>query len=386
MLSCPATGLDRMHRQYLRNDVMSTLWARPDEVMLEHGAGGELLVAKIRAVLSALILLLPLTASLGGAGSTETLIGLGMAVLVNIIAQVWLVLARDHRRHRWLPYATGTYDVSATTVVLALMAWHDPAAGLNSIVVWCLYAIAIVVTALRNDGRLTLYVGGMAIVQYAIMVAVIIGGSPETLASIDYGTVSTGGQIQRLILLLMITLLTCAIVYRMQRLILQSGRDGLTGLPNRAWLLQHIPRLFDAARANGHTVTMALIDLDHFKRINDLCGHRSGDRAIRHISAFLSDTLGEHEQIARIGGQEFVILLQGPIGSAWERLDRARRNLGQQPFHPERGTDAFKLGFSAGLAAFPQDGGDASALLGCADRRLQQAKRDGRGRINARDI
>ena len=366
--------------------ILARLLARPDEVMLELGAGGELLVAKLRAMLSASILALPLIAGLGGASTNETLIGVGAAVFVNIVAQVWLALARDHRRHRWLPYATGTWDVAATSGVLVLLAMDDPVAGLNSVVVWCFYALSIFITALRNDGRLVLYVGGLAIVQYALLSFAVMAFAPQPLLSIEYGHASAAAQIERMIMLAMTTLLTCAVVYRMQRLVELSGRDGLTGLPNRAWLLQRLPRMFGAAREEGHTLTLALLDLDRFKRLNDDFGHRAGDRAVRHIAALLSEMLDDNEHLARIGGQEFVLILRCPIGSAWERLDRARRLLVENPFHPERGTETVAITFSAGLAAFPQDGGDASALLGAADRRLQQAKREGRNRVAALDL
>src|SRR5690606_28163109 len=160
------------------------------------------------------------------------------------------------------------------------------------------------------------------------------------------------------------------IVYRMQRLIELSGRDGLTGVPNRAWLLQRLPRMFEAARRDGRSLTIGLVDIDHFKRVYEEIGHIGGDRAIRHMAEHLRGMLGEDEHLARIGGQEFVLVLHCPIGSAWERIDRYRRTLSERPFHPDRGIDPVTLAFSAGLAAFPQDGATASSLLGSADRRL----------------
>lgn len=366
--------------------IVARLLARPDEVMLEHGAGGELLVAKLRAMLSVPILALPLIAGLGGASTAQTLGGLAAAVFVNVMAQVWLALARNHRRHRWLPYASGTWDVTATSGVLVLLALGDPVAGVNSSVVWCFYVLSILVTALRNDGRLVLYVGGLATLQYALLAFAVLALAPQPLLSIEYGQATVAGQVERLVLLLLATLLTCAIVYRMQRLLELSGRDGLTGLPNRAWLLQRLPRMFQAARDGGHTLTLALLDLDRFKRLNDDFGHRAGDRAIRQVAALLSEMLEENEHLARIGGQEFVLVLRCPIGSAWERLDRTRRTLQERPFHPERMAETATITFSAGLAAFPQDGADASALLGAADRRLQLAKREGRNRVAALDV
>ena len=115
---------------------------------------------------------------------------------------------------------------------------------------------------------------------------------------------------------------------RMQRLVELSGNDGLTGLPNRSWLLQRMPRIFDQVRDGGGSLTLALIDLDHFKRVNDDIGHLAANRALRQVAALMSDALGPGERLVRIGGQEFVALLHCPIGSAWERADRLRRAVG----------------------------------------------------------
>jgi diguanylate cyclase (GGDEF)-like protein len=368
------------------SELVGSLLARPDELMLELGAGGERLVARVRALLSALSLLLPLVAAASGARVSETLIGLAAAIFINVMAQVWLSLARQPRRHRWLPYATGTYDVTTTTAVLALLAMGDRAAGLNSLVVWGFYPIAIAMTALRNDGRLTLYVSLLAIAEYALLATAILASAhgPEQLVSIDYGTVSVASQVERLILLLLMGLLTIMIVYRTQRLIELSGRDGLTGLPNRLWLSQRMPRILDSARGSG-SLTLVLIDLDRFRRVNDEVGSRGGDRALRQIALMLSETLEPREHVARIGGQEFVLLLQCPIGSAWERTDRLRRSVAERVFVAEAAADPQRITFSAGLVAWPQDGADLSALLRRADRRLQQAKREGSNRVIARD-
>lgn len=370
-------------------ELIRTLLSRPDEIMLELGAGGELLVARLRALLSALVLLLPLIGVVAGGGSTtEALIGLGAAVFINLFAQIWLALARRRRRYGWLPYATGTYDVTTTTAVLALLMLSDRVASLNSVVVWCFYLIAIAMTALRNDGRLTLYVGALAILQYSLLVWIVFATttSPEQLFSVDYGTATVPTQIERLILLLLMTLLTATIVYRMQRLIELSGNDGLTGLPNRVWLLQRMPQMFETVRSEGGSLTLALLDLDNFKRINAEIGHLAGDRALRHIAAALGEVLQDNERLVRIGGQEFVLVLHCPIGSAWERLDRLRRSLLERPFLADRSADPQPISFSGGLAAWPQDGSDVSELLRSADRRLQYAKGAGRNRLIARDV
>lgn len=374
-----------------KRDLLRTLFSRPDEVMLDLGAGGELLVARVRAALSALTLLLPLLALVvsGGAGSaTELVIGLGASIFINICAQIWLALAGQRRRHGWLPFATTTYDVTTTTLVVGLLHFSDPVAPFNSIVVWCFYLFSIGMTALRNDGRLTFYAGGMAMLQYGLLTAALLAqaDSPEQLVSVDYGTVSIAAQVERLVLMLLMTLLTATMVYRMQRLIESSGSDGLTGLPNRAWLVQRMPRILETVREEGESLTLALLDLDDFKRINVDYGHLAGDRAIRHVAGSMREILRQKERLVRIGGQEFVLLLRCPIGNAWERLDRLRHLMAERPFVPERGGDPLQITFSGGLAAYPSDGGDVSSLLRSADRRLQAAKQEGCNRVVARDV
>ena len=368
-------------------DIASSLLGRPDEVMLEVGASGELLVARMRVALAALLLVLPLLNAASGGTVNETLIGLAGAVFVNIFAQVWLALARRKRRFPWLPYASSAYDVTATTLVLVLLAFNHLPSALNSMIVWCGYVLAILVTALRNDGRVTLFAGALALLQYGSLVGVLFAvvPSPEQLISSDYGTVTVGGQAQRLVLLLLFTLATAAIVYRMQKLVEMSGIDGLTGLPNRTWLLHRFPGLLDAARADGVSLCLALIDLDGFKRINDEIGHHAGDRALLHVVGLLQDTPEDGEWLIRLGGEEFVMILRKPLGTSWERLDGVRRALLARRFVPEQGADPLLVTFSAGIACYPHDAEDLSNLLRRADQRLNAAKRNGRNRILARD-
>ena len=298
--------------------------------MLEVGATGELLVARIRVVVAGLLLLLPLVNNLTGGTVAETLIGLAGAVFVNVVAQIWLALARRRRRYRWLPFATTTFDVTTTTLVLVALADNHLPSGLNSMVVWCGYVLAILVTALRNDGRTTLLAGALAVLQYGLMVAAVfaIAGSPEQLMSAEYGAVTASNQVQRLILLAIVTGVTLMVVYRMQRLVEMSGTDGLTRLPNRTWLMHRVPQLLDAVKRDGGSLSVAMLDLDHFKRINDELGQHAGDRALRHVVSSLRGQMEGGEQLVRVSGAEFVMVLRKPVGTAWERVDAIRRMLG----------------------------------------------------------
>ncbi|MGY1458910.1 MULTISPECIES: GGDEF domain-containing protein [unclassified Luteimonas] len=366
-------------------DTLGRLMAPPDEVMRELGGSGERLVARARLLLSVLALALPLLAAAAGAGMGRILACLAAVVLVNAMALLWLVLTRTRRT--WLPFATSAWDVTLVSMALAVLATRYPAATLHAAVGWSFYLVLIGSTALRADGRLTLFTGGLALAQYILLAAAAYarGEVADGLQPLDGGELGIGGHLLRALLLLIATGTAAVLVRRMQSLVELSGHDGLTGLPNRSWLLQRMPHVFATARNSAASLTLVLLDIDRFKRVNDEAGPKAGDRALRHIASTMSGMLADNEALARIGGQEFVMVLHCPAGSAWERLDRLRRTLVESPFLPERGQDAFAFTFSAGLAAWPQDGASTSGLLGCADRRMKAAKAAGGNRIVARD-
>lgn len=363
------------------------LRAPPDALMLEFGAGGELLVAKLRAGLSLALLLLPLVNIVTGEYMpSEGIAGMFGVILAVAASQILLLLARQQRRFRWLPWLTTSYDVSLTTLVLALLAPSSLAASLNSMVVWVFYLVAVCMTALRNDGRLTLYTGALAMLQYAALAAAVfaLAQTPEQLASADYGTARLSNVLQRLLLIAIVTAITATVVYRMQRLVELSGTDGLTGLPNRTLLVHRFPGLQDDAREHGGSLALGLINLDYFRRINDEVGHAIGDRALRHAVGVLREGLEEGDLLVRLGGEEFVLLMPLPTGRAWERLEALRRSLATRPFIASADADPLRITFSAGLASWPQDGADLSQMMRRADLRLSRAKQEGRNRVVVR--
>lgn len=365
-------------------DMLGRLMTPPDEVMRGLGANGERVVARVRLLLSGLALAVPLLAAASGAGMPRVLACLGAVVLANAVALLWLVLARRHRP--WLGFATTAWDVGLVTAVLAAMLVRDPVYGGQGGAAWAFYLLAIAATALRADGRVALAGGALALGGSGLLALVVrlrAAGAEAALPTAD--ALGITGELLRLLMLVLATAVAALLVRRMQSLVELSGHDALTGLPNRSWLLQRMPHVFATARNSGASLTLVLLDIDRFKRVNSEAGPQAGDRALRHIASTMSAMLADGEALARIGGQEFVMVLHCPAGSAWERLDRLRRTLVERPFLPERGQDAFAFTFSAGLAAWPQDGANTSGLLGCADRRLKQAKAAGGNRIVARD-
>jgi len=366
-------------------DLRRSLSEPPDEIMLEVGAGGEMLLARLRILIAVFMILLPAINYLGTHDTYETVAGLSGVGLVLLLAQVWLNLARQHRRHRWLPFVSSAFDATLVTFVLLMLALRSPAAGLNSVVVWCFYLLAIFATSLRNDVRVTLSTGLLAIAQFLALSFFFQAHADAPLVSADYGTVQLSNQVQRALLLAASTLVTAIVVFRLQRLVQLSGTDGLTGLPNRTYLNHRVPQILSDARDQGHTLSLALIDLDHFRRINEELGHIAGDGALRHAVNTLRMELGRDEPLMRVGGEEFVLILRQPLGAAWERLDFLRRRLEAKPFIVEAGAEPRALTFSAGVACSPQDAVDVSGLMRMADLRLIGAKKAGRNRVMARD-
>lgn len=366
-------------------ELVRSLRTPPDELLLELGADGEILLARIRLLTAAMLMLLPAINHYTGGEPQESLIGVAGVGLVLLLSQVWLTLTRRRRRQAWIPYASAGFDVTVVSVVLVLLAERVPAAGLNSVVVWCFYPLAVLATALRNDARVTLLAGLLAVLQFGAISAWYLQGATQPLFSPDYGTVHLSSQLQRGLVLLASTVLTTLIVFRMQRLVQLSGTDGLTGLPNRAFLNHRVPQLIADARGEGDSLCLALLDLDNFKRINDELGHQCGDRALRHVVDVLRLELHRDEPLLRVGGEEFVLVLRQPIGAAWERVDMLRRKLEASAFTPGEGMEARVLTFSAGMAGCPADAVDVSGLMRSADLRLRAAKRGGRNRVVARD-
>ncbi|WP_232797112.1 tetratricopeptide repeat-containing diguanylate cyclase [Blastococcus atacamensis] len=167
-----------------------------------------------------------------------------------------------------------------------------------------------------------------------------------------------------------------------------SLRDPLTGLYNRRFVDDQLPRLLaEPASADGE-VTVALLDLDHFKRINDECSHETGDRVLRTVADVLQEvgppSEGERSSgsfVARLGGEEFLLVLVGLAPTAAARhLDEVRTALSVHPWAPVTGD----LPVTVSIGAASTDGlisPTPSDMLARADARLYTAKRQGRNRV-----
>jgi diguanylate cyclase (GGDEF)-like protein len=170
----------------------------------------------------------------------------------------------------------------------------------------------------------------------------------------------------------------------LRRLEYQALHDPLTGLPNRraadAYLLETIGRL----SAGGGQLCVGLLDVDHFKRINDEHGHDAGDAVLREVAALLTDALGADGFAARHGGEEFLIALTGqPPAAARATFERLRERIATHRL-AAGGERPLQCTASIGLAVWRAPFGPRQ-LLALADRRLYRAKRRGRNRIVGED-
>jgi diguanylate cyclase (GGDEF)-like protein len=154
----------------------------------------------------------------------------------------------------------------------------------------------------------------------------------------------------------------------------QVKTDGLTGLLNHRACQERLQAELNAALPEGRPVGVVLIDLDHFKVINDAHGHAEGDRVLAAAAARLRSVVRDTDAVGRLGGEEFVLILPGvDADGAEDAAERARAALAELTV---RGRP---LAASAGVAAAPTDGADGPALLESGDAALYWAKRSGRG-------
>jgi diguanylate cyclase (GGDEF)-like protein len=149
-----------------------------------------------------------------------------------------------------------------------------------------------------------------------------------------------------------------------------AREDALTGLLNRREFETRFAAEASRARRSQGALGLLLVDVDHFKEINDSRGHQEGDQALRRVASVLQRTVRGHDTVARFGGDEFVVLLDGApvaeLGAAARRIGLLAREAG--------------LSVSIGVAGWPEDCAETDELFSVADANLYRAKRAGRGR------
>ncbi|WP_141704133.1 GGDEF domain-containing protein [Planobispora rosea] len=163
---------------------------------------------------------------------------------------------------------------------------------------------------------------------------------------------------------------------RQRRELEQATRDALTGLHNRRHLMEELRREMAAAAADGQPLSAALLDIDHFKQVNDRYGHRAGDEVLAWFAGLLSEGFRRGDVVARYGGEEFVVVFPGATAEqARMRVETLRERVSGQEVRADG--HVLRVTFSAGVAAV-MPGHSPDDLLQAADEALYAAKHGGR--------
>lgn len=171
---------------------------------------------------------------------------------------------------------------------------------------------------------------------------------------------------------------------RIERIRFLAMHDPLTGLPNRSLLNEHLGRNLRRAHREGNQFALMFIDLDGFKQINDLHGHDAGDDLLSVLSGRITEQLRGTDTCARIGGDEFVVMLE--TVTTTEASEQVAEKLLECLSRPvKRGQLQLQVSASIGIALYPQDGSSADALLTRADDAMYRAKALGKNRWHRLD-
>lgn len=284
-----------------------------------------------------------------------------------------LILAALARRYRPLAHITLAYLIPFFSLVLLSVATPGIQA---SVVVWI---VIIPVVSLFLLGRRT-----------GLILALVFLFATLTMAALRFTVFHPFGEWGGMINVLLCTLIVLMLAYVHERereraelrLREQAITDSLTGIPNRVAL----PAVFDTMLARAHrqqgVVSVMMLDVDHFKHINDQLGHEGGDEVLQWLAEQLRQRLRGNDFVCRMGGEEFCILLPETSASEAAIVAEALRNQlsGGMPL---TSTNNLPFSVSIGVATLGTDGEELKSLLRAADVRLYRAKARGRNRVES---
>ncbi len=358
----------------------------PPEVELVHaGLRGEWLIAGVRLLIVAALLYLPLQlyASETGSGTALITLWIGVAALAEALV-VYSAVRRAWGR-QWIGFFSGVLDVTLVTLALWVLVMRgDPFGAVHDIVVFPSYLLAIGATSLRYDWRVCVLTGIAAVTQYVTLATYTVWqwDLVGDLAPASAHAFAWTAQAGRIALLGMATLLATAIVVRAREQQRVSTRDRLTGLANRGFFDDSLERIGAVAERSGEPVTIAMLDVDYFKRFNDTYGHLAGDDALRTLARILIRRFRSTDLLARYGGEEFVGLFPGMAAEdAQRRLEELRAIVADAAITVDGRGRAAQVTISIGAAVWPHDTQTLNDALALADARLYRAKAEGRNRV-----
>lgn len=357
-------------------------WSVPSVELQSAGSDGEIVVAKARMGLAFAVMLIPVVA-LMQATRSENWLSFAVAMFAFAVAVGVYSLAKRHVWVRWLGLATSLGDITMVSIAHALwIIQGTPTLAANSRTSFTVYAVAIAATTLRFDVRICLVAGAVAVIQYAGIswTAYHVWSADPGPDTVIYGIIEPAQQVGRIIVLMCATWLAVAVVRQSARMRFASTHDRLTSMLNRGYFDERFAEEVARSKRTGAPLAVALMDVDHFKQINDRHGHPVGDAALKAVSQAIRSAIRRTDIVARYGGEEFVMMFdETEPTAALERLEKVCLRVAAQEVAVPGGPPIL-VTLSAGLAIYPGDGIEAADLIRAADDRLLQAKRTGRNR------
>jgi diguanylate cyclase (GGDEF)-like protein len=364
--------LYRMRRSARR--MRRGFWQPPERLLLTEGASGELTMARIRFLVVGLIVLAVVFEL--RRNPAPGMLGWGLGVALGSVALAIAAYVLVHRHPEWAKagFYTSVLDVTLITAVLVVFLIADrPHAAVNSRVLFSAYLIVIFGTSLRFDQRICVLTGLFAIAQYSGIVAFAAlrwDLNSEAFLPFYNGTFDLNIHYARLILLWGALLVSTINVDRAQTLRGMSARDPLTGLMARGFFDERVGAEASRALRYNRELSVAMIDIDYFKRFNDNYGHAVGDEVLRVIGKLLR-SVRQSDLVARYGGEEFIIVFpETPPAAAVMKAEQLRALIEQS-----------SLTVSIGIAGFPADADDIWMVVAKADERMYEAKKSGRNQV-----
>ena len=287
----------------------------------------------------------------------------------------------------WLQLVTSVFYAALISAILWIFLSVDHPRAHAHWIVFFLYFLLIGAMGLSDDPRHWVFSGAFSIIGYLVVVHLVHEAALTGRAAMavrlapEFEWVANSSKVA---LLAAATVMASASAARARALRRMSLRDGLTGLLNRHFFDQCLERVARRAERKRRGMTIAMIDIDHFKRLNDTHGHATGDDVLRWMASRLQRGFRSTDVVARYGGEEFVVaFLDTDDEHIGRRLEFLRRGIEATTLQPLDSDADIQLTVSIGVARFPRDGERVSEVLARADERLYQAKESGRNRIVA---
>ena len=328
----------------------------------------------------ALTMAIVITNTLYDPSVLRTTLGFGLTLAAPAYAAAMLFIAFKVQRS-WVSWLSCSLDITLITVTLSLFVVNnEPLGAVNNRFLFETYAFVIVNTVLRFDWRLCAFATALVIAQFLGLTSYVAAHwDLEQLSSPNFGVFVPRSHVFRIIVLAGVGASSIAAARWARHLRLMVGTDHLTGLSQRRPFLERIEEELARSGERG-TLSIALFDVDNFKRYNDRFGHLSGDRALQLLAQRLRKLIRTTDLLARFGGEEFVVAFpRMDVARATRRVNELRAELALVTLTTAEGPQ--HLTVSAGVGSWPEDGQTFEAVLAKVDERLYQAKDAGRNQV-----